>query len=123
MPRFIASILSASTLLITASVHAAPTPDFNDGQIAHNAMTSRGDTGTPGITLLADTIDPVVMFSGGPASLTPTHIMPSKPGAPAGFGDSNSGKPTKSVVEVVPLPAPAGMAIAGLLLIGSIRRR
>jgi hypothetical protein len=123
MTRFIASFLSVTTLFITASAHAAPTPVFNDGQIAQDAMTSRGDTGTPGITLLADTIDPVVMFSAGPASLTPTHLMPSKPGAPTGFGDADSGKPTKSVVEVVPLPAPAGMAIAGLLLIGSIRRR
>ena len=76
------------------------------------------------ITTLDSLFDaPTIMFSRGPAHLTPTHIKPTKPTIDPSFGNGDSNKPPKSPTTVVPLPGPAGLALAGLALIGAIRRR
>lgn len=106
--------ISAALALIAGAAHAAPTADFSDADF----ITETANAGTISTGILTDLDGPIVMLAGAPES--PTHLKPAKPGQP-GLSADDTGKDFKAVV--VPLPAPAGLAIAGLLLVGTIRRR
>lgn len=85
-------------------------------------MTRGGQSVSTGIATLGDGRDaPVVMLADGPASGT-GHLKPTKPDQ-SGFGSGVGLKPDPKEVIVIPMPAAAGMALAGLFLIGSTRRR
>lgn len=103
--------------LMASAAGAAPTADFSGADfIIESANSGRLASGI--INDFAPIDGPVVMFADAPEN--PSHLKPTKPGQ-GNLGVKESGKDTKTVV--VPLPAPAGLAIAGLLLVGSIRRR
>lgn len=118
MLRAVSSISMIACLGAVAS--GAPIASFPDASYAVDAMRSNSSTST--IATFESAFDkPAMMRSDGPAHQTPTHLRPTKPSdGDQSFGDSSK-VPTKTVV--IPLPAPAGLAIAGLLLLGTTRRR
>lgn len=103
-----------------AVASGAPIASFPDASYAVDAM--RSNSSSSSIATFESAFDrPAMMRSDGPAHQTPTHLRPTKPASgDQSFGDSSK-VPTKTVV--IPLPAPAGLAIAGLLLVGTTRRR
>lgn len=118
MVRTLTSISVISCLAGVAS--AAPTSSFPDG--SHASGTLRGQSSSTGIATIESAFDrPVMMLSGGPANQTPTHLKPTKPASDDTSFGSDASKTKPSVL--VPLPAPAGLAIAGMLLLGATRRR
>jgi hypothetical protein len=118
MLRALSSISMIACLGAVAS--GAPIASFPDATYAADAM--RSNSSWSSIAMFESAFDrPVMMRSDGPAHQTPTHLRPTKPSdGDQSFGDSSK-VPTKTVV--IPLPAPAGLAIAGLLLLGTTRRR
>jgi hypothetical protein len=118
----------------TAVASASPSSSFGDRGYASTGPDGRAN-GSSSILVLEDlfTDGAVVMFSEnpGPAADLTRKVAPADLRGSGVFG---SFEPTKGgsnggqIKEfpggpVVPLPAPAGLAIAGLLFIGSIRRR
>lgn len=120
--------IATTTLLCTSSLFAAPVRDFSDDHVLTNARPDASaqnrDTQSIGITLINNLDQPEALASFSNPSTTTTHRKPGTPGASdLGNNNNNSSNDIKSTVVVVPLPAPAGLALAGMLLIGSIRRR
>jgi hypothetical protein len=105
---------------LAGNAAAEQTAFFPNASYAADAMNVKQSG--PGIATIESLFDePVIMLSEGPDFQTPTHFQPTKPGADnTAFGDSSTPS-TKTVV--IPLPAPAGLAIAGLVLLGATRRR
>ena len=118
MLRALSSISMIACLGAVAS--GAPIASFPDASYAVDAM--RSNSSSSSVATFESAFDkPAMMRSDGPAHQTPTHLRPTKPNdGDQSFGDSSK-VPTKTVV--IPLPAPAGLAIAGLLLLGTTRRR
>lgn len=129
-PLLITAFVCCSTTLASA----APSASFGDrgyASIAANGTTN----GSTSILVLEDlfTDGPVVMLSEnpGPAADLTRKTAPQGfrgPGVFGSFESTKGGSDGGQIKElpgtpVVPLPAPAGLAIAGLLFIGGIRRR
>lgn len=129
---FIAGLAFAST-----SAMASTSIAFGDSSFAMSMPNGADPAGSPVVTfgLFDDGSDaPVVMFlnASDPYSMVrntiPTFATPA--GSPTnlvsdGKGVSTGGesKEFPSSVVLIPLPAPAGLALAGVLLIAGIRRR
>lgn len=126
MPRSTTSILAiAAAAVCSTSLLAAPVREFADDHVITDAMApAKQDAANPGLFLFDAPAQPEIAASFANLSLTPAHFNPAKPSTPDFGNGADGSNPTnvKSSV-VIPLPAPAGLALAGLLLVGSIRRR
>lgn len=126
----------AGLTLASASAMASTSLSFGDGDFAANLVDRATPAGLPLIIfdLFDDGSDePVVMLATAsapygvlsntlPAPAAPTgainNLVSRTKGGPSG-GESKEAPP----VALVPLPAPAGLALAGVLLIAGVRRR
>jgi hypothetical protein len=114
------SISLTATLVLTTPLFSAPVRDFADDHVVSDSMSSGSAQQNLGIALIGSIEEPEALASFGSPSMSPIHAKPSKPVAP---DLSDGSKPGTKATVVVPLPGPAGLALAGLVLIGTIRRR
>jgi hypothetical protein len=129
-PLLIAAFVCCGTAIASAS----PSASFGDRGFASTGLDA-ATNGSDSILILDELFSdsPVVMLSENPspAGDLSRRIAPKDLRGPGFFGSFDStkggsdGSQSKGLPgsPLVPLPAPAGLAIAGLLFIGSVRRR
>lgn len=117
--------LTTTLLLCTAPLFGATVRDFADDHVlagARTTSTQDRDAQNIGIALINNLDQPEALASFGNPSATTIHRKPGTPGTSDLGNNDGSSVDVKSTV-VVPLPTPAGLAIAGLVFLGLIRRR